>query len=75
MHMSSSGNYNVLSNATGCPNGSKDFHREVFQHAESKLAIRICSLSPPGTQALRPSKKLDDWNGGLNSINHNYWLE
>ena len=30
-----------ISNATGCPNCSKNLHRVVFQHAESKFAIRF----------------------------------
>ena len=37
LHVSSSENYNMLSNATGCPYCSKNLHREVFQHAESKF--------------------------------------
>ena len=37
----SSENYNMLSNATGYPNCSKNLHRGVFQHAESKFAIRF----------------------------------
>ena len=41
MHMTSSQNCNMLSNATGCSNCSKNMHRGVFQHAESKHAMRF----------------------------------
>ena len=34
-------NYNVLSNATGYPNCSKNLHRGYFRHAESKFAVRF----------------------------------
>ena len=36
LHMSSSENRSMLSNATSCPDHSKNFH-----HGESKLAIRF----------------------------------
>ena len=44
LRVSSSENYNMLSKATGCPNCSKNLHRGVFQHAESKFAIRFALL-------------------------------
>ena len=31
----------MQSNATGCLNCSKNLHRAVFQHAESKFAIKL----------------------------------
>ena len=51
VHVSSSKNCNMLSNATGCPNCFKNLHRGVSQHAESKFAIRS-ALTTPAIQAL-----------------------
>ena len=34
-------NRNMLSNAIGCTNCSKNLHKGVFQHAESEFAIRF----------------------------------
>ena len=39
--VSSSENYDMLSNATGYPNCSKNPHMGVFQYAESKFAVRF----------------------------------
>ena len=41
LHVSSNENRNMLSNATGCPDRSKNLHMGVFQHAESKFSIRF----------------------------------
>ena len=41
LHMSLSENGNVLSIATGCPKCSKNLHRGVVQHAQSKLTMRF----------------------------------
>ena len=41
LHVSSSENYIMLSEATGYPDCSKNLHMGVFQHAESKFAIRF----------------------------------
>ena len=41
LRVSSSKNSNMLSDAAGCPNCSKNLRRGVFQHAESKFAIRF----------------------------------
>ena len=47
LHISSSENRNMLSNAICCPDRSKNLHRVVFHHGESKLA------TTPGIQTLR----------------------
>ena len=41
LHISSSENRNMLSNATCCLDCSKNLHRVVFHHAKSKLTIRF----------------------------------
>ena len=43
LHMSSSKNCNMLSNATVYPYCSKNLHKGFFQHAESKFEIRFAS--------------------------------
>ena len=50
IHMSSSGKYFKYCHPTGCPDCPKRLHKEVFQHAESKFAIRVCSMTPTGIQ-------------------------
>ena len=45
MHMSSSENCNMLSNAKGCPDCSKKLRRGVFQHAESLITPAIQALT------------------------------
>ena len=54
LHVSSSKNYNMLSNATGCP---KDLLWGVFQHAKSKFAIRFALCPLQQYKPLTPAHK------------------
>ena len=57
LHMSSSKICNMLSNATGYPDCSKNLHKVVFQHAESKS-----DLLPDHSS--NTSFKIDHWQSG-----------
>ena len=52
LHVSSSKNHNMLSNATGCTNCSKKYAQGGFSACWIQICNQICSLTTPAIQAL-----------------------